>query len=185
MSSIKLTNSDRERVVKSLIEKYKDDKIKSLIDKAGEMATNIVWSYYPKEVKSFITKNKEYTNVKDTSVNICEIVSNGNNYCYPSISVKNVSDGLDFCTYSLNKKWKEIFNKDKEFISICNDIFELSKKANVLKSKMECMMDKITTVNRLREEFPEGYKAYYDLIGVKDDNMCDSFENLRAELNSK
>ena len=185
MSSIKLTKQDRVRIVDSLIEKYKDEKVKSLIDKASEMATNIAWSYYPKDVKIFISKYKEYANVKDTKVNICEIVSNGTNYCYPSISVKNVSDGLDFCTYSLNKKWKEIFNNDKDFMTICNNIYDLSKKANILKRKMECMMDKITTVNRLREEFPEGYKAYYDLIGVKDDNMCDSIENLRAELNGK
>lgn len=186
MSSIKLTNSDRDRIVNSLISAYKKKEINSLIDKASKMATDIVWSYYPKEVKNFINKYKEYTNVRNASVNICEIISNGSRYEYPCIDIKNVSEGLDFCHYSLDKKWKEIFNNDKEFVSICNEIFELTKKTNILKNKMTCIMDKITTVNRLKDEFPEGYKAYYDLLDIKgDDTMCDSIENLRAELNSK
>ena len=62
--------------------------------------------------------------------------------------------------------------------------------------KLSCTLGAITTINKLKEEFPEAYTIYVKLYGepgapckkVKDDNgnktsMCDNIEKLRAEYN--
>ena len=62
--------------------------------------------------------------------------------------------------------------------------------------KLACTLGGITTINKLKEEFPEAYTIYVKLYGepgspckkVKDDNgnetsMCDNIEKLRAEYN--
>ena len=62
--------------------------------------------------------------------------------------------------------------------------------------KLSCTLSSITTINKLKEEFPEAYTIYVKLYGdpsspckkVKDDkgnktSMCDNIEKLRAEYN--
>ena len=62
--------------------------------------------------------------------------------------------------------------------------------------KLSCTLSSITTINKLKEEFPEAYNIYVKLYGepgapckkAKDDtgnetSMCDNIEKLRAEYN--
>jgi len=188
MSKIRLSNDDRGNIKNSLIENHFKKNIQPLLDKASELASKLMLECYPPDVLKFHKEHPEFTNIDSTSVYVYNFVKDGAfHYCdRTTIKVDNVSSGLgkqlkDYSDIGV----KSILSKNKEFISLCTEAYNISMKEIELKGKLTCILDRITTVKRLKEEFPEGYRAYYQI--PPEDSLtgsCDDIEKVRAELNS-
>ena len=95
--------------------------------------------------------------------------------CFLDYEGKGISLKRQFMQYPYFQKYREKLE----------ELMQLDKKHNSLKNKISCVLENITTVTRLKEEFPEAYNLYF--VEVKErpaENQCTNTEELRAELSS-
>lgn len=90
----------------------------------------------------------------------------------------------------------EAFEKLKASECFINTIEAYANKYNELydlriitRGKIKCTVSKLKTYNKLKVNFPEAYKVLVetidgDIVLPDSGNLCDSIEELRAELNS-
>lgn len=71
----------------------------------------------------------------------------------------------------------------KEF-KIFVKIISLNEEIKILENKITCSLQHINTTKQLKDQFPEAYDAFLKLDQEEEDldNLCDSFENVRATL---
>lgn len=113
-----------------------------------------------------------------------------NNF-YNNFNVHNgySTDNHPLATY-LNEHYPALYNK-------CREIVMDAYKINKWSKEVLCVLNNITTLNKLKDEFPEAYDAYVSIYGISNDdctkvdrttgkkmNMCDAIEKVRAEFNS-
>lgn len=123
------------------------------------------------------------------------------NYIYLCFHVNNIYnkmiDGVSIHGFQLNDTLVKYIKKNAP--EIAEKIKAITIKRLDLQDwsdKLSCTLGVITTINKLKEEFPEAYTVYVKLYGepgspckkVKDDkgnetSMCDNIEKLRAEYN--
>lgn len=123
------------------------------------------------------------------------------NYAYLYFHVNNIYnkmiDGVSIHEFQLNDTLVKYIKKNAP--EIAEKIKAITIKRLDLQDwsdKLSCTLGVITTINKLKEEFPEAYTVYVKLYGepgspckkVKDDkgnetSMCDNIEKLRAEYN--
>ena len=123
------------------------------------------------------------------------------NHTLPCFHVNNIYnkmiDGVSIHGFQLDDTLVEYIKKNAP--EIAEKIKTITIKRLDLQDwsdKLSCTLGAITTINKLKEEFPEAYTIYVKLYGepgspckkVKDDNgnetsMCDNIEKLRAEYN--
>ena len=123
------------------------------------------------------------------------------NQTYPCFHVNNIYnkmiDGVSIHGFHFNDTLVEYIKKNAP--EIAEKIKSITIKRLDLQDwsdKLSCTLSSITTINKLKEEFPEAYGIYVSLYGepgssckkVKDNkgnvtSMCDNIEKLRAEYN--
>lgn len=113
-------------------------------------------------------------------------------------------EGEDFCSFwniSVNEfvsyvkeRWPGMYENIKTVVLENLDIIEWE-------TNLRCVLDKVNTLNQLKNEFPEAYEVYVQKIGLpreekkkdkcsevvntKGETMCDVVEKLRASYNKK
>lgn len=72
----------------------------------------------------------------------------------------------------------------KEFKIFVKKIISLNEEIKILENKITCSLQHINTTKQLKDQFPEAYDAFLKLDQEEEDldNLCDSFENVRATL---
>lgn len=103
--------------------------------------------------------------------------------CFLDYEGKGTSLKRQFMQYPYFQKYREKLE----------ELMQLDRRHNSLKNKISCVLENITTVTRLKEEFPEAYNLYFVEV-IKDnkkevkerpaENQCTNTEELRAELSS-
>lgn len=87
----------------------------------------------------------------------------------------------------------EMIKSSKDYEFICNlyhDMRKAQKKYNEMFHKIECALNSLRTYNRIKENFPEAYAVLIEKVDKEtlienSENLCDSVENIRAELSAK
>lgn len=184
--------SDTKKLVKEIQKEYEFEMTKYIPAEAEEFAKK-----YPKSVKV-----NEFNFWTRTMLPREDRWSNQTYFNWPYLQCKNVimgftgNDKLDngwYCDYDVIKN-----HIKKENIALYNKINDelvpLLKDLDKFASSLKCALDKITTVNKLKEEIPEAYEIYVNIYGVpketvpcskKQSSFCDTVEKIRAQYNKK
>lgn len=177
MASQRLTNVDREYIVKNIANPI-SKKIKNLLDEYGEkFVTPYLQSQYPKEVMDFY---REYPFMIETRDTLCYTdLKDARNFEGIYIPVKDYL--VDWFKNKINI-YKELrkFATTQELIK---KVEELIKERTQIKNRTKCILyDQINTTKQLKEQFPEAYDVLMNMEGEAESNACDKIENLRASL---
>lgn len=82
-----------------------------------------------------------------------------------------------------NDKNLKFVKDDKRIQDFCKKIISLNEEIKILENKIACSLYRINTTKQLKDQFPEAYNAFLKLNQEENsDNLCDSFENVRATL---
>lgn len=175
MASQKLTNSDRDFIVKNITNPIKE-KIQKLLEECGSLVVDVyLLGIIPDEVREFYKKYPRI--VKKQSYLEYTSLFAKRSWIYLQIPVEEYFPGYfedEDQIYKLlnNLPLTEEFKKNVE---------SLLSKENQLKNKTRCVLEHINTTKQLKDQFPEAYSILMDL-SEKEITKCDSTESLRAEL---
>lgn len=198
--AVKLTNSRREEIKMLLLKPLKkdiEDTVKELQEVVRDFFLYIlpddvrrVWDKYPSlfsrvgsvRLDELIDSDK-YPELYKFSRNFSMSWLSINAPCFFDYEGKGISLKRQFMQYPYFQKYREKLE----------ELMQLDKKHNSLRNKISCVLENITTVTRLKEEFPEAYNLYFVEV-IKDnkkevkerpaENQCTNTEELRAELSS-
>lgn len=207
----KFTKAERESVVRAMTKNVIEKEYKPIMSNVENELTSLFMKDIPNDVFEFEKKYPHLIDKGDVTLygydfltkedkekyNICSRW----NYTYLCFHVNNIYnkmiDGVSIHGFQLNdtlvkyikKNAPEIVEKIKAITIKRLDLQDWS-------DKLSCTLGVITTINKLKEEFPEAYTVYVKLYGepgapckkAKDDkgnetSMCDNIEKLRAEYN--
>lgn len=207
----KFTKSERESVVRAMTKNVVEKEYKPIISNIESELTALFMKDIPNEVFEFEKKYPHLIDKGDVTLYGYDFLTKENkekynvwnrwNHIYPFFNVNNIYnkmiDGVNIHGFQPNdtlvkyikKNAPEIAKKIKAITIRRLDLQDWS-------DKLSCTLGAITTINKLKEEFPEAYTVYVKLYGepgspckkVKDDkgnetSMCDNIEKLRAEYN--
>lgn len=206
----KLTKEVRVHIANRLYRKRCEKEIVPQINEKSEELSRFLFNQVPKDVRDFIKGHETYMGMSDIRIfgyyfferkeepKRCEALDC---FYYPDFKVNNVfvnmfnnTGNSGYNTENVLKFVKEnhpdLFNECKQVIL---DMYNIAKWGK----SVLCILNNITTVNKLKDEFPEAYEVYKELIGDPDNNcntidkdsgktinMCDAIEKVRAEYNS-
>lgn len=207
----KFTKAERESVVRAMTKNVIEKEYEPIMSNVENELTSFFMKDIPNDVLEFEKKYPHLIDKGDVTLygydfltkedkekyNICSRW----NYTYLCFHVNNIYnkmiDGVSIHGFQLNdtlvkyikKNAPEIVEKIKAITIKRLDLQDWS-------DKLSCTLGVITTINKLKEEFPEAYTVYVKLYGesgspykkVKDDkgnetSMRDNIEKLRAEYN--
>lgn len=174
MKSVRLTNSIREAIIKDLM-KLPCKKIEDSLKEIGELCDSILIGTIDKEVLEI---DKKYPMLIDKIDRISfNAISTNEKLIYRPIKVNNW-----YRCY--NDKNLEFVKDDKRIQDFCKKVISLNEEIKILENKIACSLYHINTTKQLKDQFPEAYKAFLKLNQEEEnsDNLCDSFENVRATL---
>ncbi len=88
--------------------------------------------------------------------------------------------------------WEEVSKLNPEISQLLTEYFELESKKCQMKKKIICTLEKLKSYSKIRDNYPEAYTLLIELDKKWNTNksseekviLCDSVENLRAELSS-
>lgn len=197
--SVRLTNDLRDDIVSKMIAPFQ----LKVIEKGEELLVlfrNFLKSNTPTDIYEYFLK---YPKLFDSQNSIAyyELISDEKLLA----KLKGVKDGylsipynkpeicfMDYSDGDTSKaRMRDIFAKSdfyKPFVVLLNEWLEAKTEGNILKNKITCVLEHISTVNRLKNEFPEAYEAYSEIASQpisERQNSCDEVERVRAELNKK
>ena len=176
MKSVRLTNSIREQIIKNLMQTVRS-KMESQLKKFGKLCDSILMESIDKEI---LEMDEKYPKLLDkrTFVSFNRISTNVE-LIYQSVPVNKWYSCYETKNIKLLQENKEIQDFYKKLIS-------LDKEMKSIKNKLSCLLDHINTTKQLKDQFPEAYKIFLKLNNEVEsdnsDNLCDSFENVRAAL---
>lgn len=209
----KLTKDERYNVSCRMKLLRENKEIKDRINKITEDIEKSLWNEIPEEIKEFYNKYPQYMNVKTYTISTNTLVSakeRDNNYRYyhsPSFTISKILNNFynNFNTenyYSASENplvnyikahYPILYNELREIVLDAYKIYKWS-------DDVYCVLNNITTLNKLKNEFPEAYDVYVSIYGnpendnddcTKTDhstgkkiNMCDAIEKVRAEFNN-
>lgn len=202
----KLTNGERNNIAKKMETIRRNKEITGRIEKLSKEIEDALWDEAPEEVKDFYNKYPQYVNVQNYTLygfllfkrdeleqryiysspgfKISKILQN----FYNNFNTDNVylSDTHPLVRH-IKANYPELYNKAREIVL---DNYKINKWGN----NVRCILSTITTLNKLKDEFPEAYEVYESMYTVdkciktdkagKKFNMCDAIEKVRAEFNS-
>lgn len=207
-----ITGEDRENIVNKLV----DDKYKAVIKELNEAVGNALHDALVDMLPEYI---REYLDIADINevrsyfkvYNSCNAYRwySSENFMKFCKTIEDRTNAARLMNY-LNKLNNVHFSFEHHvpyggpyqlmFIEafICNEnlretFYKYAEKVveqNELREKIDCLLrSKRFTVELLKNEFPEAFKAYTSIDPNKakyvESNMCDNVENVRAILNSK
>lgn len=207
----KFTKAERESVVRAMTKNVIEKEYKPIMSNVENELTSFFMKDIPNDVLEFEKKYPHLIDKCDVTLygydfltkedkekyNICSRW----NYTYLCFHVNNIYnkmiDGVSIHEYQINDTLVKYIKKNAP--EITEKIKTITIKRLDLQDwsdKLSCTLGVITTINKLKEEFPEAYTVYVKLYGepgspckkVKDDkgnetSMCDNIEKLRAEYN--
>lgn len=196
----KFTKAEREGVVRAMTKNVVEKEYKPIMSNIENELTSLFMKDIPNEVFEFEKKYPHLIDKGDVTLYGYDFLTKEDkekydvwsrwNHIYPCFNVNNNGFQLDDTLVKYVKKnAPEIAEKIKTITIKRLDLQNWS-------DKLSCTLGAITTINKLKEEFPEAYTIYVKLYGepgvpckkVKDDkgnetSMCDNIEKLRAEYN--
>ena len=174
MKSVRLTNSIRKAIIKDLM-KLPHEKFNNSLKEIGELCDSILIGAIDKEV---LEVDEKYPMLIDKIdyISINTILTD-EKPIYRSIKVNNW-----YRCY--NDKNFKLIKGDKRIQDFCKKIISLNEEIKILENKITCSLQHINTTKQLKDQFPEAYDAFLKLDQEEEDldNLCDSFENVRATL---
>ena len=208
----KFSKTEREGVVRAMTKNILEKEYKPIISNIESELTALFMKDIPNEVFEFEKKYPHLIDKGDVTLygydfltkedkEKYDIWSRWNN-TYPRFHVKNIYNKMiDGASIHGGFHFSDVLVK-----YIKNNAPEIAEKIKTItikrldlqdwSDKLSCTLGAITTINKLKEEFPEAYTIYVKLYGepgssckkVKNDNgnetsMCDNIEKLRAEYN--
>ena len=176
MKSVRLTNSIREQIIKNLMQTVYS-KMESQLKKFGKLCDSILMESIDKEI---LEMDEKYPKLLDKRTFVSfNTISPSVELIYQSVPVNKWYSCYETKNIKLLQENKEIQDFFKKLIS-------LDKEIKSIKNKLSCLLDHINTTKQLKDQFPEAYKIFLKLNGEVEsdnsDNLCDSFENVRAAL---
>mgnify|MGYP004567323409 FL=1 len=206
----KLTKEVREHIANRMYRNRCTKEITPQIKEKSEDISRFLFNQVPKDVRDFIKGHEKFMDMNTVRIyghyffekgeepKRCECL---NCFYYPDFEIHNVflkmfndTKNSGYNSENVLKYLKsnhpDLFNECKQILMKMFDIAKWGK--SVL-----CVLNNITTVNKLKDEFPEAYEVYKELAGDPEDdcntidkntgksvNMCDAIEKVRAEYNS-
>lgn len=206
----KFSKSEREGVVRAMTKNVVEKEYKPIMANVESELTALFMKDIPNEVFEFEKKYPHLIDKGDVTLYGYDFLTKEDKEkydiwsrwnTYPCFHVKNIYnkmiDGVSIHEFQLDNTLVEYIKKNAP--KIAEKIKTITIKRLDLQDwsdKLSCTLGAITTINKLKEEFPEAYTIYVKLYGepgspckkVKDDNgnetsMCDNIEKLRAEYN--
>lgn len=207
----KFTKAEREGVVHAMTKNVIEKEYKPITIGIENELTALFMKDIPNDVFEFEKKYPHLIDKGDVTLYGCDFLTKEDkekfdvwsrwNHTYPCFHVNDIYNKMIAGT-SIHG-----FHIDDALVKyIKNNAPEIAEKIKTItikrlnlqdwSDKLACTLGGITTINKLKEEFPEAYTIYVKLYGepgspckkVKDDNgnetsMCDNIEKLRAEYN--
>lgn len=207
----KLSKAEREGIVCAMTKKVIEKEYSPMMNGVENKLTALSMKDIPEEVFEFEKKYPHLIDKGDVTLYGYDFLSKEDkekfdiwsrwNHTYPCFHIKDIYnkmiDGTSIHGFHLDDALVEYIKKNAP--EIAEKIKAITIKRLNLQDwsdKLSCTLSGITTINKLKEEFPEAYTVYVDLYGepgspckkVKDNkgnetSMCDNIEKLRAEYN--
>jgi hypothetical protein len=207
----KFTKAERESVVRTMTKNVIEKEYKPIMSNVENELTSLFMKDIPNDVFEFEKKYPHLIDKGDVTLYGYDFLTKEDkekynicgrwNYAYLCFHVNNIYnkmiDGVSIHEFQLNDTLVKYIKKNAP--EIAEKIKAITIKRLDLQDwsdKLSCTLGVITTINKLKEEFPEAYTVYVKLYGepgspckkVKDDkgnetSMCDNIEKLRAEYN--
>lgn len=207
----KFTKAERESVVRAMTKNVIEKEYKPIMSNVENELTSLFMKDIPNDVFEFEKKYPHLIDKGDVTLYGYDFLTKEDkekhnilsrwNHIDPCFHVNNIYnkmiDGVSIHGFQLNDTLVKYIKKNAP--EIAEKIKTITIKRLDLQDwsdKLSCTLGVITTINKLKEEFPEAYTVYVKLYGepglpckkVKDDkgnetSMCDNIEKLRAEYN--
>ena len=207
----KLSKAEREGIVRAMTKNVIEKEYKPMMNGVEDELTALFMKDIPEEVFEFEKKYPHLIDKGDVTLYGYDFLSKEDkekydiwsrwNHTYPCFHVKDIYnkmiDGASIHGFNLDDTLVEYIKKNAPEITEKIKAI-IIKRLNLQdwSDKLSCTLSGITTINKLKEEFPEAHTVYVDLYGepgspckkVKDNkgnetSMCDNIEKLRAEYN--
>ena len=206
----KFTKTERANVVMAMVKNIIAKELKPTVKEIEDKLTALFAKNIPDEVLEFEKKYPHLIDKEDITLYGYNFLSREDqddydilikwNSTYPSFTVKNIYNkminGIDIHSWRIDEGLISYIKENepdimKKIKTIIVRRLELEKWSD----NLDCTLSAITTINKLKEEFPEAYSVYAKLYNepksckkVKGDkgnetSMCDNIEKLRAEYN--
>ena len=200
----RLTIKECEQVARKMESIRRDNEINGRVKVVSKKIEDVLWNEVPEDVKQMYNKYPQYVNVCEFGISgylFFRMDENVTCYHYYNTPVFKISKILNnaynnFNKYNnissynhplvtyLNTHYPELYNECREIVLEAYKIHQWSK-------KVLCVLKNISTLNKLKNEFPEAYNTYVSIYICDDDNnnsnkvvnICDNIENVRAEFN--
>ena len=207
----KFTKAERESVVRAMTKNVIEKEYKPIMSNVENELTSLFMKDIPNDVFEFEKKYPHLIDKGDVTLYGYDFLTKEDkekhnilsrwNHIDPCFNVNNIYnkmiDGVSIHGFQLDDTLVKYIKKNAP--EIAEKIKTITIKRLDLQDwsdKLFCTLGAITTINKLKEEFPEAYTVYVKLYGepgspckkVKDDkgnetSMCDNIEKLRAEYN--
>ncbi len=207
----KFTKAERESVVRAMTKNVIEKEYKPIMSNVENELTSLFMKDNPNDVFEFEKKYPHLIDKGDVTLYGYDFLTKEDkekhnilsrwNHIDPCFNVNNIYnkmiDGVSIHEFQLDDTLVKYIKKNAP--EIAEKIKAITIKRLDLQDwsdKLSCTLGVITTINKLKEEFPEAYTVYVKLYGepgspckkVKDDkgnetSMCDNIEKLRAEYN--
>ena len=207
----KFTKVEREGVVRVMTKNVVEKEYKPIMSNIESELTTLFMKDIPDEVFEFEKKYPHLIDKGDVTFYGYDFLTKEDkerykvwskwNNTYPCFNVKNIYnkmiDGVSIHGFHFGNTLVKYIKKNAP--EIAEKIKTITIKRLDLQDwsdKLSCTLSSITTINKLKEEFPEAYTIYVKMYGepgspckkAKDNkgnetSMCDNIEKLRAEYN--
>lgn len=170
----RLTNYDREQIIKKMRPLFYS-KVTEVQKEVEEMLNKFIKHEIPQEVFDF---TKKYPGLASTMTSVYYNSGNDNFYFQVERFPRDFFKGEGVIDVMKKRSDEDAF---KTLLSKFNDEVE---KAYSLKKRATCVLENISTENKLKNEFPEAYTAHREIYDNETTTVstCDTIENVRAEL---
>ena len=207
----KFSKAERKDVVRVMTKNVVEKEYKPIMSNVESELTALFMKDIPNEVFEFEKKYPHLIDKGDVTLYGYDFLTKEDkekydvwsrrNNTWPSFHVKNIYNKMIYGASIHDFHLSDVLVK-----YIKNNAPEIAEKLKTItikrlslqdwSDKLSCTLSGITTINKLKEEFPEAYGIYVSLYGepgssckkVKDNkgnvtSMCDNIEKLRAEYN--
>lgn len=213
----KLSNYERDKIKNQMVVRYRQASklTNEIMPMINVRVTTLMTEQTPKEVTDFAEKYPDIALWHDLELDLRyadQIINHRENtdwsLKFPYIKVhkyfpgfsdleKECNQVLDssgkFSRWNFNKlyvmNWIRV--KDKYTWSLIEQVVKENNEILDWSKTLECTLEHITTLNKLKEEFPEAYDIYVQLFGTQENKtpcqkkgnspqFCDAIEKVRA-----